>query len=480
MQRRTFLKLAAGFSGLNCVTSSPLAFAQELVRPLPFKLSLAEWSLVKSIRAGRLTNLDFPRVARREFGIDCIELVDQFFADKATDQAYLGELKKRAADEGVSIGLIMIDTNGALGAADAGKRKQAVEATLPWIDAAKFLGGRLVRVNAYGDGDAAELRGRVAESCSVLADYAATRGLAVAIENHGKLSSDPEWLTSVMAAVNKPNFGTLPDFGNFPPEINRYDAVEKLLLHAKAVSAKAMEFTPEGLVKETDFFRMMRLVRDSGYDGHVGVESGGANPDAEYAAVRATRDLLLRVRAGQQKCQPIFNGRNLDGWRVIEGGEWTIADGVLTGRNGRKWTTNPELTGSWLCTEKSYQDFSLELQYAINERGNSGVFFRAATEKNPAFTGYEMQILDAAGRPPSKTGATSIYDTVGPTQNRVRPAGQWNTVTITAKGPHIEFEMNGEKVLEAELTRSLQGRIGLQNHDDRAVVKFRNIRLAEL
>jgi hypothetical protein len=133
-----------------------------------------------------------------------------------------------------------------------------------------------------------------------------------------------------------------------------------------------------------------------------------------------------------------------------------------------------------LSTAQPCGDFRLELQYTVNERGNSGIFFRSAHEKNPAFTGYEMQIYDAPGRPASKTGPGSIYDTVAPTKNLVRPAGQWNSVTIIAKGPRIQIEMNGEKTIDTELTRSLRGYIGLQNHDEQSVVKFRNIRLEVL
>ena len=202
--------------------------------------------------------------------------------------------------------------------------------------------------------------------------------------------------------------------------------------------------------------------------------------EQEADAIRMTRDLLLRIREQQAGCQPIFNGKDLEGWVVVEGGEWTVEDGALVGRNGRNWSTNPEVTGSWLRTEKEYGDFRLELQYTISEQSNSGVFFRSAAEKNPAFTGYEMQIFDAAGAAPSKQGTSGIYDIAAPTENRVRPAGQWNTVTIIAKGRQIAIEMNGARVVDAELDRSTRGYIGLQNHDERAVVKFRNIRLEDL
>jgi sugar phosphate isomerase/epimerase len=480
MKRRTFLALSAGALGGISLRSLPLSVAGAAEETAPFSISLAEWSLHSTLEAGLMTNLDFPRVSKQEFAIDCVELVDQFFEDKAKDTAYLKELKSRADGEGVAIGLIMIDTNGPLGAAGKAARDSAVEGTFAWIDAAAYLGCHAVRVNARGVKNPDELRDNVAESCARLADYAAERRLNVTIENHGGPSSDPEWLVSVMKAVSKPNFGTLPDFGNFPENVDRYAAVEAFMPYAKAVSAKAGSFTPDGLVKDTDFFRMMRIVRDGGYTGYVGVESSADKQGDEANAIRMTRDLLLRIREEEKRCGPIFNGLDLSGWTAVEGGDWTVKDGVLVGRNGRNWSTDPEKAGSWLRTAEQYGDFRLELQYTISGDGNSGVFFRSAAEKNPAFTGYEMQIHDAPGQEPSKSGPGAIYDVAAPTANKARPAGQWNTVTIIAKGPRITIEMNGERIIETEQTRSMGGYIGLQNHDERAEVRFRNIRLEKL
>jgi len=176
----------------------------------------------------------------------------------------------------------------------------------------------------------------------------------------------------------------------------------------------------------------------------------------------------------------LFNGRDLSGWVPMHGGEWTVEDGVLLGRNGTNWSTNPEKSGSWLRTEKQYDNFVLELGFAINEKGNSGIFLRCALEKNPAFTGHEVQILDDYGRDPKKFTTGSLYDVVAPTKNMSRPAGQWNQVRIQCQGKRIQVSMNGEPIIDYQTDRLTRGYLGLQNHDGHAVVRFRNIRITEL
>src|SRR2546430_9960851 len=113
---------------------------------------------------------------------------------------------------------------------------------------------------------------------------------------------------------------------------------------------------------------------------------------------------------GRPEAKSLFNGRVLSGWVAMYGGDWSVEDGMLVGRKGRDWSTNPERSGSWLRTGKQYSDFILELDYAMHEGGNSGVFIRSAPEKNPALTGHEMQILADYGRPPTKGSSGSLYD----------------------------------------------------------------------
>lgn len=151
--RRCFLKKSAQAScalGTAALASGPWAWAAD--KPLPFKISLAQWSLHKSLFSGKLNNLDFAQQATTEYGIDAVEYVNQFFKDKAKDTKYLAEMKSRAADQGVKNVLIMIDNEGSLGDPDEKKRTQAVENHYPWLEAAKYLGCHSIRVNAYSKG----------------------------------------------------------------------------------------------------------------------------------------------------------------------------------------------------------------------------------------------------------------------------------------------------------------------------------------
>ena len=183
--------------------------------------------------------------------------------------------------------------------------------------------------------------------------------------------------------------------------------------------------------------------------------------------------------AGRSTPKALFNGRDLDGWAVMHGGEWTVEEGVLVGRNGVNWSTDPETSGSWLRARREYGNFILDLEYTI--QGNSGIFLRSGLEKNPAFTGYEMQILADHGGPPAIWSAGGLYDVVAPGKNMSKPAGEWNHVRIIAQGPRIQVALNGEMIVDyTEATRSMRGYVGLQNHDDKSEVKVRNIRITEL
>ena len=293
LSRRSWLSAAASAAGL-VATHGLGAQGQPPAKPLPFTISLAEWSLHKALFAGKLDNLDFPKAARREFGIEAVEYVNQFFKDKAGDSDYIAELAKRSADEGVTNVLVMCDGLGDLGDPDDKARTQAIENHFPWVEAAKRLGCHSIRVNAASKGSYEEQQKLASDGLARLAEFAGQLGMNVIVENHGGLSSNGEWLAGVMKLVNRPNCGTLPDFGNFH-DYDRYRGVEELMPFAKGVSAKSHEFDEAGNEVRTDYERMLRLVMAAGYRGWIGIEYEGAAL-SEPEGILATKKLLERIR----------------------------------------------------------------------------------------------------------------------------------------------------------------------------------------
>jgi hypothetical protein len=187
--------------------------------------------------------------------------------------------------------------------------------------------------------------------------------------------------------------------------------------------------------------------------------------------------------------EKLFNGKDLSGWKVNEGGnmdKWGAADGILfTNGSG----------GGWLMTEKEYTDFELRLEFKLPKAGNSGVALRSARKGQPHLdAGMEIQILDDPWyldeknykpglKQTQRTG--SIYGIVPPSKDALKPVGEWNSYRIVARGRRITVELNGTKIVDANLDDYKEkakehsgmlrekGHIGLQSHDGR--VEFRNI-----
>ena len=283
VSRRQFLTqtgLAAG------ALTSGAAWAKDVA---PLQISLAQWTINRELRSGKIDNLDFAKVAA-EHGIHAVEYVNQFFMDKAKDAKYLGEMKKRAADQGVKSLLIMCDREGNIGDPDSAKRKQTVDNHRKWLDAAKFLGCHSIRVNAGSSGTWDEQVKLAADGLSRLTAIGAKLGLNVIVENHGGLSSNADWLVEVIKKVDHERCGTLPDFGNFrikPGEsYDSYRGMQKLLPFAKGVSVKDRVWDDKGKQSALDYDRMLKLVHASGFRGYCGIEFGG------YANLTASRKKL--------------------------------------------------------------------------------------------------------------------------------------------------------------------------------------------
>lgn len=306
MDRKKFLQLgglAAVSVGIPGLLARSVYGAES---DLFFDISLAQWSLHRSLFDGKIDHLEFPEIAKKEFGISAVEYVNQFFSDKANDKSFLDEMNSRCSDLGVDQVLIMVDGEGDLAVINEKSRIEAVENHYKWVEAAEYLGCHAIRLNTFGDGTVKEQKKAAVDSLGRLAEFAQDYNINIIVENHGGYSSDGQWLSDVMQQVGMDNCGTLPDFGNFcirrkegdrwqspcVEEYNRYKGVKEMMPFAKGVSAKSYAFNKKGEETTIDYGRMLGIIHDAGYRGYIGIEYEG-NELTEYEGIKATKKLLI-------------------------------------------------------------------------------------------------------------------------------------------------------------------------------------------
>lgn len=321
--RRAFLSAAArGMAGVGLAAAVP-AYLRAGQKASGYKLALSQFSLASEFWTKQLDPLDFA-AKTKSYGITGLDYCSMFFATKAKDAAFLGELKKRAADNGCYNLRIMIDSEGVLGSLNAEERAKAVENHYKWIDAAANLGCPMIRVNVEGEGDPNEVAKAAAESLTTLIDYGQQGNIDVIVENHVGISCNGAWLAAMMKKMNNPHAGVLADFGNFCvnrtkpvtndiagwmgtkclEEYDRYKGIEELMPYAKGVHAKTHVFGDKGNDTETDFKKMFGIIKKSGYSEWISVEYEGGlmkmyTKEAKYlddsAGIMATKELIEKV-----------------------------------------------------------------------------------------------------------------------------------------------------------------------------------------
>jgi len=302
MKRRNFLSVAmtAGIASSVYPYTNFIKFNSKQT----LKISLAQWSLNKSIKTGKLPILDFAKKAR-SFSIEGIEFVSGLYTrdtdilDRMSMNSLSKELIKRSDDYGIDNVLFMIDNQGDLASSNKNERLQAIENHKRWIDLSAEIGCKTMRVNLNGEKDLNKWTKNSVKSLTTLNKY--NENINVVVENHGGLSSSGKYLSNVMSKVKLKNCGTLPDFGNFcmngspwgncTQMYDRYLGTEELMPYAHAVSAKSYDFDDEGNETSIDYSRMMDIVIKSGYQGYVGIEYEG-NRLGEDDGIIATKNLL--------------------------------------------------------------------------------------------------------------------------------------------------------------------------------------------
>ncbi|MGC6422119.1 MAG: sugar phosphate isomerase/epimerase family protein [Flavobacteriaceae bacterium] len=304
--RRRFLQLSfqnvlGVYLGTNFLESE--LWAQALHTNEKLKLAVQSYSLAPLFLSGALSIKDFPQLVSNEFGVSGAEYWNLPLAAHRKDASFLKELKLRALDVGVTNTLMLIDLinlkdrnrGPSLVSSQKEERSQAVVAHQEWMDVAKSIGCSAVRVNLWSEGMAAsEVTKTSEESLGKLLEYGTERNISVVIENHGGYTSDAQWLVALMKQINHPMLGTLPDFGtsNFCVErapakagemfsqeclkqYDKYEGVAALLPYAKGISAKSRQFDSRGEEVETDFKRMLDLIKVAGFEGYIAIEYEG-------------------------------------------------------------------------------------------------------------------------------------------------------------------------------------------------------------
>jgi len=270
ISRRGFLEktIIMGMAGI----ASPGMVKSAIIDPTPRMtrddISLAQWALVDEIKAGKWKTLDFPSVARKDFGLNGIEFVNTLF--EAPTEGYLRRLKKNAEDNNVTMVLIMVDDEGDGCSPTKEERRQFEINHRKWVDIAHYLGCHAVRTNCRGPekADKKEALKWAAASYNMLLEYARPANISIVIENHGGVSNDPDWMVSLMKEVNNPAFGTYPDWRRPADDFDNYVYLQKTLPYAKGMSYRNQP-TEELTAK------MIKLSKDAGYKGWYGIESSG-------------------------------------------------------------------------------------------------------------------------------------------------------------------------------------------------------------
>ena len=192
---------------------------------------------------------------------------------------------------------------------------------------------------------------------------------------------------------------------------------------------------------------------------------------------------LLVAAEAQEGFEPMFNGKDLTGWKTT--GNWVAEEGGIVALHPRPGEHGWQRYDAYLTTERTHHDFILDLEFKIARGGNSGVFLRVGDPKSQVKTGFEVQILDTHGlENPTAHDCGGVIDTAAPSKNMAKPAGQWNRYTITCIGNTLKVVLNGEQIIDLDLSKSAmkdrpaEGHVGFQ--DEGKPVWYRNVRIKEL
>jgi sugar phosphate isomerase/epimerase len=286
LSRRRFLT-CAGASTVGALAFPTISCTAETKANSRFTIGLSQYSLRALIKSGELDPLDYPQFTVDQFGIRAIDYWEGGLPkEKLDDMAYLEQIRKRAADAGTDLFLLM--TGAVNGAAKDINGNQAV---LKAVGRAQALGARYLRVFLWvPDKEEAEAAQGAAEALKPVADAAAEKNVMLVIEpGASKLTQQGTFLAKVQEALRHPNCRLMPDFGKLRGDI--YAGTEAMMPTTELVSCKMHSFDEAGNQPDFDYPRLMKIIADSGFKGILAIEWEGKKLQP-IEGVKASRKLI--------------------------------------------------------------------------------------------------------------------------------------------------------------------------------------------
>ena len=301
--RRKFVKKTLAAASIAPFFSNNLWSNLNLIEK-DIKISLQCVSFANKLMSGEMSILDFPKIVREDFNIEAAEYWNIPFLEKRSDSNFIKEMNKRTSENGLKNTIMLVDLfdlktreSKSISHVDKNKRIEAIDEHKRWIEFAKSIGCESIRLNLWTkEKDPLEVKKVSQEGLNQLLEYSTKMNMSIVIENHGGFTSDASWLVDLIQSVDHPRLGTLPDFGtlnfcieraqsNNPKQtfsnqcINQYDkykGVEQMLPYAKGISAKSISFKENGEEENTDFGRMIDLIKSYSFKGYMSIEYEGA------------------------------------------------------------------------------------------------------------------------------------------------------------------------------------------------------------
>jgi len=254
------------------------------------RLSISSWSFHRELPTYRDTDpregLDlfgFVRLCASRYGVEGVEIVSTHVM-RPNDEPYVADLRGCIREAGLELVNLACDA-GKVGLADPAERKENLEALRRWVETATSLDSDAIRVNcAAADGRGADeaLEAAVADYRVLLAAVK-DHGLALLLENHGGLTSDPDMCRRILEGVGDPAFRACPDNGNFAPEVREAGLAAMRPFMALA-HLKTLAFDDAGNETTFDIPGIVAAYRDAGFDGFLSIEFEGKGDQYEGVA----------------------------------------------------------------------------------------------------------------------------------------------------------------------------------------------------